>query len=305
MIHRKYATATHVYMPIGKRGVVDFAVGADWTPAANDVKISIDGGAAVNVTNLPTAIAMGNGAQWDFSLTAAELTGKKITIMISDAATKAIEDDSILIETYGHPSAEYAADFSLANLPANVMQLLGTAWLAPAVAGTPDVNLISAPNSTALAAIGTAVWASGTRTLSSFGTLVADIATAVWAAASRTLTAFGFTVNTTANITESAILTAAGAAKAAAESADAKLTNQRLETLDAAAQETTVNAVSDLAELLIDLIQADQEIDTATVPWSLVYKRAGTQTELLRKRLKTVTGDNLTSTDSIPGRILQ
>lgn len=35
----------------------------------------------------------------------------------------------------------------------------------------------------------TAVWASGTRTLSSFGTLVADVATAVWAAGTRTLTA--------------------------------------------------------------------------------------------------------------------
>jgi antitoxin component HigA of HigAB toxin-antitoxin module len=33
------------------------------------------------------------------------------------------------------------------------------------------------------------VWAVGTRTLSSFGTLVADIATAVWGAATRTLTA--------------------------------------------------------------------------------------------------------------------
>jgi len=42
------------------------------------------------------------------------------------------------------------------------------------------------------------VWAVGTRTLTSFGTLVVDVAaaaaTAVWAAAARTLTAFGFTV---------------------------------------------------------------------------------------------------------------
>lgn len=45
--------------------------------------------------------------------------------------------------------------------------------------------------------VATAVWAAGTRTLSSFGTLVADVAAAVWAAASRTLTAFGFTVAAT------------------------------------------------------------------------------------------------------------
>ena len=42
----------------------------------------------------------------------------------------------------------------------------------------------------------TAVSASGTRTLTSFGTLVADVVTAVWGAASRTLSAFGFTVTT-------------------------------------------------------------------------------------------------------------
>lgn len=38
------------------------------------------------------------------------------------------------------------------------------------------------------------VWANGTRTLSSFGTLVADVATAVWAAVTRTIT--GGTVST-------------------------------------------------------------------------------------------------------------
>ncbi len=52
----------------------------------------------------------------------------------------------------------------------------------------------------------TSVWAAGTRTLTSFGTLVSDIATAVWAAATRTLSAFGFTVDTNANATETAIL---------------------------------------------------------------------------------------------------
>jgi hypothetical protein len=35
----------------------------------------------------------------------------------------------------------------------------------------------------------TAVWAAGTRTLTSFGTLVADVATAVWSAVTRTVTA--------------------------------------------------------------------------------------------------------------------
>lgn len=109
---RKYNTATHVYVPMIKRGVVDFAVAADWTPVAGDVKISKDGGAAANVTNLPTAITMGNTAMWDFSLTASELSAAKIAITVADSATKAVEDQMILIETYGHASAELKMDWS-------------------------------------------------------------------------------------------------------------------------------------------------------------------------------------------------
>jgi hypothetical protein len=43
--------------------------------------------------------------------------------------------------------------------------------------------------------IATAVWAAGTRTLSSFGTLIADIATAVWGAVARTITGGTITTN--------------------------------------------------------------------------------------------------------------
>jgi hypothetical protein len=43
--------------------------------------------------------------------------------------------------------------------------------------------------------IATAVWAAGTRTLSSFGSLVADVATAVWGAVARTITGGTITTN--------------------------------------------------------------------------------------------------------------
>jgi hypothetical protein len=127
---RKYGTATHIYLPMIKRGAVDYAVGADWSPAAGDVKISIDGGTASNVTNLPAAITMGNTAQWDFSLTSGELSGKKITISVADSSTKAVEDQFFDIETYGNASAEYQADLSAANLPADLKLWMGTAPLA-------------------------------------------------------------------------------------------------------------------------------------------------------------------------------
>jgi hypothetical protein len=141
---RKYNTllvtgTTAIGIPIIKRGVVDYAASGDWTPAAGDVKVWTDGTPA-NITNLPTAINSGNCTHWEFILTAAELSGKTIRVTITDSATKAVEDQHFIIETFGHASAMYVADFSLANLPANVVQLLGTAWLPPAVAGTPDVN---------------------------------------------------------------------------------------------------------------------------------------------------------------------
>lgn len=122
---RKYNTllvtgTTAIRIPIIKRGVVDYAVGADWTPAAGDVKIMTDAAAAANVTNLPIAIAAGNGAYWEFILTAAELSGKQALVTVVDAATKAIEDQAFIIETYGNAAAMYAADLSLANLPAVV-----------------------------------------------------------------------------------------------------------------------------------------------------------------------------------------
>lgn len=112
MFISKYGVARHIYIPIVKRAVVDFAVGADWTPAAGDVKISKDGGAAANVTNLPTAIAMGNGAIWDFSLTATEMQAAQVMVTVADSATKAVEDQSFVIETHGHASAQFQVDLA-------------------------------------------------------------------------------------------------------------------------------------------------------------------------------------------------
>lgn len=122
---RKYgaatAAATHVGIPIVKRAAADYAIGADWTPAAGDVRVSKDGGAWANITTLPTAeSAGGNGASaiWIFQFSAAELQCKSLRVMIADAATKAIEDQFFVIETFGHPSAMYPSDPSADNTEA-------------------------------------------------------------------------------------------------------------------------------------------------------------------------------------------
>jgi hypothetical protein len=118
----KYATllvtgTTAIRIPITKFGSTRYAKGADWTPAAGDVKILVDGAAAANVTNLPTAVASGNTAIWEFILTAAELTGKQIEVMISDNGV-AVEDDGFIVQTYGNASARFVANLESATLDA-------------------------------------------------------------------------------------------------------------------------------------------------------------------------------------------
>lgn len=122
----KYGVARHIYVTVTKRSAVDFAVGADWTPAGGDVKISKDGGAAANTTNLPVAIVMGNTAIWDFSITATEMSAAQVVVTVADSATKAVEDQFFCIETYGNASAEHVMDFAQA-LPSNFSLLSITA----------------------------------------------------------------------------------------------------------------------------------------------------------------------------------
>lgn len=211
IVRRKYNTllvtgTTAIRICIVKRGVVDHALAADWTPASGDVKISIDGAAPANVTNLPVATASGNSAVWEFVLTAAELTCKQAIVTISDSATKAIEDDGFIVETFGHASAMYAADLSAANLPANAIQIGGTNqtgldlaanWTAARAAKVDNLDATVSSRAAPGAAmtleagertsIGTAVWSSATRTLTSFGSLITDI----WSNVTRTLTSGG------------------------------------------------------------------------------------------------------------------
>lgn len=128
---RKYATATatgtHIGIPMVKAGSNDFATGSDWTPATGDVKLSLDGGAQANIGTLP---AYTNG-QWIFQFTGAELTAKSIRMVVVDSATKAVEDQFVVIETFGHASAMYPADFSSATFDANIVKYLGTTVATP------------------------------------------------------------------------------------------------------------------------------------------------------------------------------
>lgn len=103
---RKYNTATTIYFPLIDAGTNNFAVSGDYTHASGDVKISKDGGAAATATNSPSAITMGAGGMWSLALTATEMAAKTVIVTVIDTATKAVEDQMVIIETYGSNNGE-------------------------------------------------------------------------------------------------------------------------------------------------------------------------------------------------------
>jgi len=105
IVLRPYNTAGSVTFTLRQSGSDAFATSSHWTPAAGDVKLSLDGGTQANATNLPT---FANG-QWTLSLTAAELQAARTRINIDDGD---IIPESILIETYGHASAAYPTAYA-------------------------------------------------------------------------------------------------------------------------------------------------------------------------------------------------
>lgn len=108
----KYGTQTDIRFAMVKRGVVDLAVSADWTPATGDTKASKDGGSVANTTNNPAAVAGTGSVSWKLTLTATELQAAEVNVQIVDSATKAVEDQFLTIYTHGHASAKIQADLS-------------------------------------------------------------------------------------------------------------------------------------------------------------------------------------------------
>ncbi|OLE52112.1 MAG: hypothetical protein AUG51_19335 [Acidobacteria bacterium 13_1_20CM_3_53_8] len=228
MIERKYGVATTIDLPMIKRGVADYAVSADWTPAAGDCKISKDEGADANTTNLPSAVASAT-AKWKLDLTATEMQAKRIFITIIDQGTKAVEDQSVIIETYGHASAQSPVDYDnaaslgLTNLDAAVSSrstyagadTAGTTTLLSRIAsaltitgGKVDVNDKTGFSLSAAAV--QAIWDALTSALTTAGSIgkrltdsidatissrSSHTAADVWAVGTRTLTAFSFAVD--------------------------------------------------------------------------------------------------------------
>jgi hypothetical protein len=110
MFLRKYGVATEIVFPVIKAGSTNLAASADWTPATGETKISKDGANVANTTNNPAAVGGTGSVLWSLTLTATEMQAARIVIQIVDSPTKAIEDQVLVIETYGHASAQHELD---------------------------------------------------------------------------------------------------------------------------------------------------------------------------------------------------
>ncbi len=107
---RKYGVETTIPFTLFEVGGVDFRVDAVATTA--DTTVSIDEGAATSVGNL----FVDRGTGYSITLTAGTLTGARMVVYFVDSATKVWLDDSIVIETYGDPSAMHAFDLDTASV---------------------------------------------------------------------------------------------------------------------------------------------------------------------------------------------
>jgi hypothetical protein len=92
-----WGTAYTFRAPIVKAGSTDYALTADWTPAAGDVKISKDGGAFANIATLPTFVSGNAALNW--TLSAAETEATEVVIQVIDSATKAVQDQFFRLQT--------------------------------------------------------------------------------------------------------------------------------------------------------------------------------------------------------------
>lgn len=103
---RKYGESAVILFPLIDAGAADF----ESTPVSftsGDTQISKDEAAFANATNNPAH--EGNGI-YSLTLTAAEMQAARIVVTVIDSATKAWEDQAIVISTYGNASAQHAVD---------------------------------------------------------------------------------------------------------------------------------------------------------------------------------------------------
>jgi len=132
---RKYGEAATLDFVLFKPDGVDFK--ADASFAAGDVTVMRDEGAEGNAANLPTD----EGKGYSLVLSATEMEAARIVVYLVDQdATKAWLDDYLVVETYGHGSAQHGFDLDAAEPPVDVSKWGGTSVGVGTASGLPKVD---------------------------------------------------------------------------------------------------------------------------------------------------------------------
>ena len=141
---RKYGVQTTILFPLIDAGAQDFEA-TPVTHAAGDTQISKDEGAFANTSN---AFAHEGKGIYSIVLTATEMQAARIVVVIVDSATKAWEDQAVIISTYGNASGQHAFDLDTATQDVNVTQISGDSTAADNCEAFFDNTGFSASNST-------------------------------------------------------------------------------------------------------------------------------------------------------------
>jgi hypothetical protein len=106
MILAPYGTAFTFSLPVVLVDDTNFADTGDYAYASGDIIISKDGGTPANIATTPTEVDFSGASVMllEISMTAAEMQAEEIAGVIVDAA---LEHQSFVIHTYGHPSAKH------------------------------------------------------------------------------------------------------------------------------------------------------------------------------------------------------
>ena len=95
----RFGTAFDLYFTMIDAGTLDLAVTGDWTPATGDTKVSKDGGDVANTSNNPAVVGGTGSVLWKLTFDATEMAAVDVMVQIGDSATKAVEDNVLLVTT--------------------------------------------------------------------------------------------------------------------------------------------------------------------------------------------------------------
>jgi len=110
----KYGTSGKFYVPLLLASTQNFASTSIITFASSDVTIVKDGSTYRNLSNTPTGVAMGSAAVFEIVTSASEMGAKKIAIQIKDETGALVQDQMLIIDTYGASSAAHEFDLDQA-----------------------------------------------------------------------------------------------------------------------------------------------------------------------------------------------